>query len=474
MKTDPTSHFSDLLVKCLALAAFSTPWLLQAAAPPLLQAQETPARSQTLQSAPVRISARDQTRTKSRAQTKVSSEAQASALPWPQNVLALASDGAVLVADPHAVPGQPQVLYAHNAEKSFVPASILKIVTSGAALEFLGPDFRFKTDFLLTRNHDLWIVGYGDPYLVSEELSLIAEELQKLGLNEVNNIHIDASYFEKELILDGNTQTLSPFDAYNGAFSANFTTVSFRKNARGQVSRAADHIPLTPLALKLAAATKGAGVFTFNISESPTAAERNSGELFKAHLEEIGIPVKGKILTGQTAPARRKVFYRHESSQPLEMTVKRLMEHSNNFMTNQIFLTLGAELLGPPATLAKSQAAMNVFFQRHGIDPIVMGDGSGLSRQTTLTARQMASVLAVMEADRYLFSRSKDGLALSKTGTLSDVKTLAGYLERPGEPDRPLSFVILLNGPGYAGARDQILEMIKSQFLAAPPSAGDR
>jgi hypothetical protein len=56
---------------------------------------------------------------------------------------------------------------------------------------------------------------------------------------------------------------------------------------------------------------------------------------------------------------------------------------------------------------------------------------------------------------------------------MSDIKTLAGYFERPGEPTRPLSFVILLNGPGYAGVRDQILDLLKGQFLTDPPSAGD-
>jgi D-alanyl-D-alanine carboxypeptidase len=99
-----------------------------------------------------------------------------------------------------------------------------------------------------------------------------------------------------------------------------------------------------------------------------------------------------------------------------------------------------------------------------------MGDGSGLSRQTTLTARQMAEVLAVVEPDRNVFSRSKDGLVLSKTGTMSAINTLAGYLERLGEPDRPLSFVILLNGPNYNGVRDQILDLLKDKFT--PPSAG--
>ncbi len=401
---------------------------------------------------------------------KNSAKAAQEALPWPQNVLALAGEGAILVTDPRAPQGQRD-LYAHNAEKTYVPASILKIVTTGAALEFLGPDYRFKTDFLLTRNNDLWVIGYGDPHLVSEELAVAVKALQSQGLKEVRNIHIDNSYFEKGLILDGNTQTRSPFDAYNLAFGVNFNTVSFQRDKKGNVSRASEHIPLTPLAKEMAAKIKGRGAFCLSISESPAVAEAHAGQLLQAHLEEIGIPVKGEIITGETAPVKRKVFYRHESSYTLTDNLRDLMKYSNNFMTNQIFLTLGAQVYGAPATLEKSQKAMNDYFRLHGLSPITMGDGSGLSRQTTLTARQMAGVLAVVEPDRYLFTSRDDGQVLCKTGTMSDIKTLAGYLERPGDPDRPLSFVILLNGPNYVGARDKILDMVKTQFLH-PPSAG--
>ncbi len=395
-------------------------------------------------------------------------------LPWPQNLLTLVRDGAVLLVDTHAPQGRPRELYAHNAEKLYVPASILKIVTSEAALEFLGPDFRFKTDFLLTKTNDLWIVGYGDPYLVSEELVVIVRELQKRGLKEVRHLYIDDSYFEANLILDGNTQTRALYDAYNGAFSVNFNTVSFQKTKKGQVIRAAAHLPVTPLALKLAAQNKEGGTYQLNISESPEEAEFNAGETFKAHLEEAGIRMYGVIFTGHPAPEQRKIFYRHESSKTLEDLVRELIKYSNNFITNQIFLSLGAELYGPPATLVKSQQAMNFFFQRHGLKPITMGDGSGLSRQTTLTARQMAGILKVSEPDRYLLTPGDKGLILFKTGTMSDIKTMAGYLERPDNPGRPISFVILLNGPNYVGVRNRVLDILKNRFLSSPPSASGR
>lgn len=390
-------------------------------------------------------------------------------LTWPQNLLSLVGDGAVLVIDNHAPEGSPKELYAYNAERNYVPASILKIVTSGAALEFLGPGFRFKTDFLYTKNKDLWIIGYGDPYLVSEELAIIAESLQIRGLKEVRHIYVDGSYFESDIILDGNTQTARAYDAYNTAFGVNFNTISFRKNKNGQTLRISKYVPVTPMALEEAAKYKNAGPYTLNIYESPALAEQHAGQTFKVHLEEAGIKVTGEIKTGQAAPKKRKVFYCHESSRTLQDSIRALMEHSNNFMTNQIFLAMGAELYGAPASLEKSQMAMNAYFAKHGLSPITMGDGSGLSRQTTLTARQMAGVLEVLEPDRYLFSNCADGQVLCKTGTMSDIKTLAGYMERPGNPDRPISFVILLNGPAYQSAtRYRVLDLLKAEFLPAP------
>ncbi len=398
------------------------------------------------------------------------------AAPWPQNLLQLAGDGAVLVFDPHATQGAQKELYALNAEKDYVPASILKIVTAAAALEFLGADYRFKTDFLLTRDKDLWIVGYGDPYIVSEEVTAIIEQLQKRGLKEVRDIYIDGSYFERDIILDGNTQTESRYDAYNTAFGVNFNTVSFRKNKKGQTVAAAP-IPLTPLALKLGRQVKKQGLHTFSVNESPFRAELHSGEVFKAHLEAAKIPVTGEIFAGQTAPAQRKVFYRHLSTKTLEESLVALMKYSNNFMTNQIFLVLGAEMFGGPASLEKSQKAMNRYFQKYSLDPIVMGDGSGLSRTTTLTARQMAQVLEVVEANRHIFDTKDNGQVKCKTGTMSDIQTLAGFIERPEAPDKPLSFVILLNGKSYPGrTRDKILDILKDKFAAnkstRAPSAG--
>ncbi len=227
------------------------------------------------------------------------------------------------------------------------------------------------------------------------------------------------------------------------------------------------------MAREKAKSFKKRGSYCLNISESPALAELHAGQTFKAHLEAAGIKVNGEVVAGETAPDNRKVFHTHESARTLNVTLKELMKYSNNFMTNQVFLAMGAEMYGAPANLEKSQKAMLAYFKKYSLPPIQMVDGSGLSRQTTLTARQMAAVLEKVEENRHIFVSRDDGSILCKTGTMSDIKTLAGFMERPDAPDQPLSFVILLNGPSYRGAtRDAVLELLKDEFISSTPSAG--
>ena len=83
-------------------------------------------------------------------------------LTWEDQLIALANGGAVLVADDQSRP-----IISVNADKALIPASILKIVTAAAALHYLDPSHRFTTEFRLSHKNDLYVIGKGDPYLVS-------------------------------------------------------------------------------------------------------------------------------------------------------------------------------------------------------------------------------------------------------------------------------------------------------------------
>src|SRR5215467_13782110 len=108
-----------------------------------------------------------------------------------EKVAALAPSGLVLVAD-----ADGKELLAQNADEPFVPASITKIVTAWVALEVLGGDYRFQTRFYLDKNRVLYVRGGGDPFLISEELAVLAPQLvAAVGKQPLAGMVLDASYY---------------------------------------------------------------------------------------------------------------------------------------------------------------------------------------------------------------------------------------------------------------------------------------
>src|SRR6187397_3273422 len=116
-----------------------------------------------------------------------------------EKVAALAPSALVLVMD-----AEGKELVAQNADEPFVPASVTKIVTACLALQVLGADYRFETRFYLDAKRVLYVRGGGDPFLVSEELALLAAELvAAIGKNPITGIVLDASYYPADLRIPG-------------------------------------------------------------------------------------------------------------------------------------------------------------------------------------------------------------------------------------------------------------------------------
>src|SRR5262245_9741480 len=126
-----------------------------------------------------------------------------------EKVTALAPSGVVLVLDAGG-----NELVAQNADQPFVPASITKIVTAWLALEVLGSDYRFQTRFYLDANRVLYVRGGGDPFLISEELALLAPQLvAAIGKQPLTGIVLDASYYPADLRIPGIEDTTESYDA---------------------------------------------------------------------------------------------------------------------------------------------------------------------------------------------------------------------------------------------------------------------
>jgi D-alanyl-D-alanine carboxypeptidase/D-alanyl-D-alanine-endopeptidase (penicillin-binding protein 4) len=375
---------------------------------------------------------------------------------WRTKVIRLAGKGAVMATGPDG-----KVLISHNKDKVLIPASILKIITAGAALEELGPKYRFSTLFAHTPGGDLLVSGRGDPHLVSEELAQIANALGSRGLREVRNILLDNSFFAPGLVLHGTNRSLNPYDAYNGALCVNFNTINVHVKKNGKIVSAEPQTPLTQLAIRSARKNGVKGKVRINLSESPEQCLMYAGELLKAFLEKQGIAVTGDVKPSNGNPSEFERFYLHKSRRTLEDLLQKMFHYSNNFMANQIFLTMGAIRFGPPATVEKARKVVNSYLKDLGISDIHIEEGSGLSRRTKITAVHMIRVLDSFQPYHNLLDC--EGNACFKTGSLHDVKSLAGYLLP--ETGGPLPFVILLNGEKISRrTRDRLFIMLKDRL----------
>lgn len=375
----------------------------------------------------------------------------AEALDWKQSFIDAMGQGAVLVEDENR-----RVILSHRADDSLLPASTIKVATAACGLDVLGGDFRFLTEFYETRDGKLVVKGYGDPFLVSQEIARIARALKSRGLNQVDGIILDASYFAPNIRVDGSSASNNPYDALNSALLVNFNTINVKKLKNGTVVSAEAQTPITPLAKSLAKKMR-AGVGRINLGDNPQNALRYAGELIAAFLEEEGVKVSGPITAG-LVPSDAELVYRHESGKNLAEIIRDMLEFSTNLTANQVFLVMGATRLGAPATVEKGAQVMSQFLrQKVGWNDFAVTEGSGLSRRTHVTATQMMKLLRYFENDRELLPLH-DETFRAKTGTLNGVNTYMGYFPLSG--GHHARFVILVNDNVPFGHKFKMAKML--------------
>ncbi len=346
---------------------------------------------------------------------------------------------------------------SRNADSQFIPASILKIVTSLAALDILGPDFRFKTEFYHTADNDLFIKGFGDPYLTSEEITVILNNLQHRGVNQINNIHLDASAFQLSRETEGAGKSLNPYDAANSALATNFNTINFTKNVAGTIISAEPQTPTLPIMQRLGKNLEP-GKHRINITSNDKNILIHTGELFRALQKRTDIAGDGSITVRHVQPQATPI-YTHFSSKTLQDIISGLMLYSNNYIANQIFLTCGAQSQGYPATWDKSRDSVESFLANIGLTTadIVLVEGSGLSRNNHVTPAAMLKILKHFKPYARLLAYDKGRLI--KSGTLTGVYSYAGFFQTEEKHD---PFVIILNQK--KNYRDTILNLLEKIY----------
>lgn len=396
---------------------------------------------------------------------------------------------------------------SHNADAALNPASVMKLVTSFAALNQLGPGYAWTTDVWAdgtiadgVLSGDLVIKGHGDPTLTLERMWLLQRALRARGVRHIRgNLVLDTSHFDLSPIDPGafDGEPLALYNAAPGALVANFNATTLR------LKPDADRVLIVPdialpgvtltsrLALEDRTGCDGWKDALTPVFSDPERLElvvtgryaRGCGEqaltlnlfepastfdfIFRGLWAESGGTLTGATVSGvapQSAPLLKF------SSEPLTEALVRLNKYSNNLMTRNLFLTLGAEAYGAPATPEKGARAVRDVLIQRGVPTrkLVLENGAGLSRIERISAdaltrllhaawrsplfAEFESALPIVAVDGTLRRRfngsTLSGNAHLKTGTLRDVGALAGYVYTV--EGRRVSFVMLVN---HASAR---------------------
>ena len=392
---------------------------------------------------------------------------------------------AILVTDDKGT-----VLFSQNPYIPMVPASILKILTSLAALTHLGPDFHFTTLAAYDPDtHILYVRGQGDPLFVSEAiLSFCRRVKEKTGVKQIRKIVVDQSFFAADIQIPGTGRSLNPYDATIGALCANFNTMHFTWDAAAQTYVSAE--PQTPLLDIFKRQIRKTGLKQGRILVEKQIRPLYPGLLMAHFFTTLGLDVTGPVETGPFPSHARTINTALMPDTPdktvddtpddtldisdtpdtpdnpdnldnldnldnrasktltlsspytLEQVVEKLLTHSNNFIANQVMLAMGAQAFGEPAILDKGVRVLTDFAGKElGWQQIQLAEGSGLSRKNRVTAAQMEQLLQAFMPHHRLLKRSST--QYYKTGTLSDVRSRAGYFI--GTDNRLYPFVIILN-----------------------------
>lgn len=405
-------------------------------------------------------------------------------------------------------------LFSYNANKSFNPASVMKVVTSTAALTYLGGSFEYKTSFTtdsFSRGiiHNLYIKGVGDPSLVEERLWRIAKDLRVRGVKKIEgDIIIDNSLFDSFNFSGKENGSTRAYNASISPFAINFNSFAIvAKNYGGGVMEVHIDPPTHYFDLKsnirpsgnhisIARSYKGGKEYvnaSGGVSREKIKYANASNPLQYAGstlvwvLNQMGIEFNGKIKQGK-APGAKKIVV--DKSKPLSLIIRDLNKFSNNFTAEMILKTMAAKKTGVPGTTAKGASLLKSFVTSLGVDSneFAIFNGSGLSRNNRLSPNSLNHVLlaayknnkirsdfiaslSIAGTDGTLKSRLKSagllGNVKAKTGTLHDVSSLSGFLQTKNK--NMVAFTILVNGSGvgsgsYFGMQEKLLMDIYKSF----------
>jgi len=413
--------------------------------------------------------------------------------------------------------------WAWQARQSVNPASLMKLVTTFAALDLLGPAWAWSTPVWLQgslRNPgpegvldgNVVIKGNGDPKLVLERVWLLLRRVRQAGVREVRgDIVLDRSAFgdTEQSPGDFDGEPLRPYNAQPDALLLNYKSLllTFTPDPVRSIANIVAEPPLAGVRVDASVPLGGAVCDTWRIALKPdvtdpariwfrgaypaacgekvwpqayTDAKSYNARLIEAMWRDAGGTLTGSVRDG-IAPSTKPSF--EFASPPLADVVRDINKFSNNLMAQQLFLTLGLQLRGT-GTSDAARAALQPWLLDKLADragDIVVDNGSGLSRDNRVSAAALAlllqrawasavmpefvSSLPISGLDGTL--RRSPGMAVAKvvgrahlkTGSLRDVTAVAGYLLAPD--GKRYVLVAIINHPNANAGRPALDALVE-------------
>ena len=407
--------------------------------------------------------------------------------------------------------------WSANEKKPMNPASTMKLVTTYSALHLLGPAYQFRTEVLAegpvagdVLHGPLYVRGGGDPHLVIEDLWLLVNRVRGFGIREIRG----------DLVLDKGIFDPLPHDpgefdgeegrAYNvgpDALLLNFKSIAITLVPDPAMKVA--HVYVIPEVAGLKAPRTVPGLpggcgdwragLQIDINDPMNVRIRGGfplacGErlihlgalehtnyfaaVFRALWERQGGTWTGKVREGTVSAAARLVAA--QESAPLSSLIRDINKYSNNVMTQQLFLAMGAAGGGGPSNPQRGAAAVRGLLAARAIDApeLILENGCGLSRVERISANTLANVLGdawksqwmpelmaslpVSGVDGTMKSRNVPaGAAHMKTGMLEDTRAVAGYvLSASGRRYVVVAIINHANARYATAAHDALIEWV--------------
>jgi len=414
----------------------------------------------------------------------------------------------VMVVDTHAS-STPRL--SHQAQVRVNPASLMKLATTTAALDALGPAFVWRTpvyvdgpvrDGVLQGN--LYIKGSGDPRLGVERLWLLMRRIQGLGIQKIQgDIVLDRSAFDvparDAASFDG--EPLRPYNAAPDALLLNFKSllIQFVPDRAAHVARVQIEPPLAgvqfPASVPLSngdcsdyrsalradwsdpTRIKFAGTFPAVCGEKMwpiayAAPQQFASRAIAGMWQQLGGLLSGQVRDG-TVPVNLAPMFSVESA-TLAETIRDINKYSNNVMAQQLFLTLSQQQRGMGSFDASREVMQRWWRERVGGELPTFDNGSGLSRDERISAQALSRLLQVAWASSHMselmsslpvtgldgtMKRSKaQASAHLKTGSLRDVAGVAGFVDTAS--GKRLVVVAILHHANANAARPALDAMI--------------